>query len=170
VNGPVAGTWVAGLGPEDWHRPVHIRGDHCPAYDLQPGKPRLLVVHDPKGKRFGTLRLKGDEKGPLTVKLGPAGAVKGRVVDADGKPLAGVTVRLYLRERPAEEIHDHAHRDRPVETDADGKFVIDEVVPGVKFGLLFSRGKRTFRPADRLEKPAPAGKALDLGDVKVKAE
>jgi RNA polymerase sigma factor (sigma-70 family) len=168
---PVSGTWVTGIGPENWHRPVRIAKDTCSAYHLQPGKARLLVFHDPVRKLFGVLRLKGDEKEKVVVKLGPAGSVKGRIVGEDGRPLAGATVRLHHRERTAEEMHEHVHRAIVVETDADGKFRMDEVVPGVTFGLWFTRGRRSFEPADKLEgRMARPGKVLDLGNVKVRPE
>src|SRR5262249_19338313 len=32
---PLAGTWVTGLGPEDWHRPAEIKGDTCAAFHLE---------------------------------------------------------------------------------------------------------------------------------------
>jgi 5-hydroxyisourate hydrolase-like protein (transthyretin family) len=166
---PVAGTWVAGISPEEWHRPTRIAGATCPAYHLQPGKPRLLVFYEPGRKLFGILRLKGDEKTPAQVKLGPGGVVTGRVVGEDGRPLAGVAVRLYHRERQAEEVHAHVHRSSPIETDADGKFRIEEVVPGVKLGLWFSRARRDYEPVKKGEdRAAEPGKTLELGDVKVK--
>jgi RNA polymerase sigma factor (sigma-70 family) len=167
----VNGTWVAGISAQDWNAPVRLSKGSCDAYHLQPGKPRLVVVYDPAGKQFGTLRLKGDEKEPQEVKLGPGGAVKGRLVDEEGRPRAGVTVQLHHRERTAEEIHDHAHRSRAVETDSDGRFRIDEVVPGVKFFLRLRKGKQTLDPAAKLADASVApGKLDDLGDIKVKLE
>src|SRR5262249_35813836 len=74
---PVAGCWATGIGPQECHRPVRVTGNSTAAYHLQPDKPRLLVVHDPDGKRFGTLRLKGDEKEPQVVTVGPGASVKG---------------------------------------------------------------------------------------------
>src|SRR5262249_56321579 len=90
---------VGGMSAGGWHRPSRVAGDACGAYHLQPGKPRLMVFYEPTRKLFGTLRLKGDEKGPLVVRLGPGGAVRGRLVGPDGRPLAGVVVKVYHRER-----------------------------------------------------------------------
>jgi hypothetical protein len=69
-------------------------------------------------------------------------------------------------------MHEHVHRSRPVETDSEGKFQIDEVIPGVKFTLRFiiRRGARSYAPAKKLERTASAGKPLDLGDVKVELD
>jgi hypothetical protein len=168
---PVAGAWVTGIGPQRWRGPTRIGRDRFAVYHLERGKPRLVVAHDPAGKRFGVLRLRGDEKDPVVLELGPGATVKGRLVGADGNPLAGVSVRLYHRERQASEVHAHAHRARPVATDADGRFVIGDVVPGVKFDLSFSRGRRPLEPPKKQESRSGApGTPLDLGDVKVKLQ
>jgi hypothetical protein len=168
---PVGSVWVAGMSPEEWHRPSRIAGDACGAYHLQPGKPRLMVFHEPTRKLFGTLRLKGDEKGPLVVRLGPGGAVKGRLVGPDGRPLAGVVVKLYHRERQAEEVNEHVHEATIVETDASGRFRLEGVVPGVKLDLWLRSGRRDFKLAEKLEgKETSPGKVLDLGDLKVKPD
>jgi RNA polymerase sigma factor (sigma-70 family) len=165
---PVRGTWVKGISSQEWFQPVRLDRDTCAAYHLQPGQPRLLVVHDPAGKRFGTLRLKGDEKEPALVKLGPGGTVKGRLVGEDGKPLPGVAVQLWHRQRTARDIHEQVHRSRPVKTGAEGTFQIDEVIPGVPFTLSLNRGGQSFAPAELVDQTAAPGKTLDLGDLKVR--
>src|SRR5262249_11847037 len=145
-----------------------IRAARC-APSTRGGSPRLMVFYEPTKKLFGTLALKGDEKEPATVTLGPGGSVTGRLLGEDGKPLSGVTVRLYHRDRVAEEIHDYAHRAVLVETDADGNFRIDDVVPGLKFNLSFRRGKQSFEPAGKLEDlTAEPGKPTDAGTIKLK--
>jgi RNA polymerase sigma factor (sigma-70 family) len=163
---PVRGAWITGMSFQNWHQPIKIDKDTCSAYQLEPGKPRLLVVYDAVGKRYGTLRLKGDEKESAIVKLAPGGRVKGRLVDEDGQPLRGAVVRLTYQERPAEEIHLFVYRAKSIQTDADGKFSA-EGVPGVKFSLSASRGDRTYRPAKPIDESVAPGKSLDLGDVKV---
>jgi 5-hydroxyisourate hydrolase-like protein (transthyretin family) len=170
TGGPLKNTWVAGVSPQDWHRPVRVATDACEAYQVHPGKPRLLVFHSETGKLFGILRLKGDETTPVVAKLGPGGSAKGRLLDEAGRPIAGAAVRLYFRERAAEEVHAHVHRARLVETAADGTFRIDDLVTGVKFALAFARGRRSFDLAAKVDAATEPGKTLDLGDVKVKQE
>lgn len=165
---PVAGVWVTGLGSEEWHGAVEVKGDSCAAYHLE-GKPRLMVFYEPTKKLFGTLRLKGDEKEPVAVTLGPGGSVKGRVVGEDGKPLAGVAVSLSHRERCADDIRDYVHRAKLVETDADGNFRIDDVIPGMKFEFWCTRGKTRFEPVTKPANPtAEPGKTTDAGELKLK--
>src|SRR5262249_3823166 len=137
--GPLTGFWVAGSSPVGAPRPTRSATDTCVVYHLQPGKPRLLAFHQPSRRLLGTLRLKGDEK-QAVVKLGPAGTVKGRLVDEDGRPLGGGTVRLYPRDPPAAEIAAQLQPGKLPQTGADGKFAIEQVVPGAAFWLHYSRG------------------------------
>jgi hypothetical protein len=162
---------VTGIGPENWHRPITCATDSCPAYHVEPGKPRLMVFFHPTRKLAGTRTLKGDEKQPVVVTLGPTGSVKGRLVGADGKPLAGVAVDLYYRDREAEEVHGVVYKAKQVVTDAAGAFAADDLIPGLKFELSFRRGKRTFeretKPADPTAQVKP-GECRDLGEIQLR--
>jgi hypothetical protein len=160
---PVKGTQVTGMSPRDWNSPIQIAEATCNVYHLVPGTPRLVVVYDPVGKQFGTLRLKGDERDSAVVKLGPGATVKGRLIDEKGRPLSGVGVGVHHTERTADEIRARVCPSRV--TDADGKFTV-EVVPGAAFKIHFTRGKRTFRPV-KTDEPVAPGKTLDLSDVKI---
>jgi RNA polymerase sigma factor (sigma-70 family) len=166
---PVKGTYITGISSQDWHWPEKLSKATCNAYHLEPGKPRLLAVYDPASNQYGTLRLRGDEKQPVVVKLGPCGTVKGRLVDENGKPVAGARVRFYHRERTAEEIRAQAYRERLLETDVQGRFTV-EAVPGVKFSLHFHRGKKSYQPEKKEYEAVATGKMLDLGDVKINLE
>jgi RNA polymerase sigma factor (sigma-70 family) len=167
---PLSGAWVTGISSDPTYPTTVLEGDSCAAYDLD-GKPRLMVFYEPKKKLFGKLTLKGDEKEPMTVTLGPGGAVKGRLVGEDGKPLAGVTVSLHHPDRErAEVLRDHIHLLRPITTDANGEFQITDVIPGVKCVLLFSRGQTKFAPGTRgaAVRTAEPGKTTDMGELKLK--
>ncbi len=85
---------------------------------LLTGADRVDFLHAGR-KLAGSLRLKGDETGKLTVKLQPWGTVVGRIVDEDGKPrtnlelftpLSGsIQPRVRLDQRPV-----HGGRPGPV--------------------------------------------------------
>jgi RNA polymerase sigma factor (sigma-70 family) len=168
---PLKDVWVAGSGEEDWHPPAKCADGTCSAYELEPGKPRLMVFYEPKRKLTGSITFKGDEKEAVVVKLGPAGAIKGRLVDADGKPVSGVAVQLYYPQRPAEEIHHVIHEAKQAVTDESGVFTLDEVIPELKCKLSFQRGRRKFerdpKPADA-DLQLKAGETRDLSALKVK--
>ncbi len=170
----LAGAWVTGLSPQDWHLPIPVKSDSCAAYDLEPGKPRLMVFWSASKKLVGTLALKGDEKGETRVELGSPATVQGRLLqegDPSGKPLSQAVVSIAYLERTAAKMHDHLFADDPIQSDADGNFKFTEVVPGQKFLLKFRRGNSSFEPLTAPgARSVAAGAALDLGDVKLKLQ
>jgi RNA polymerase sigma factor (sigma-70 family) len=165
---PLKGTWVTGISPRDWNRPLQIENDTCSVFGLEPGKPRLLVFCEENRRLVGTLRLEGSEKGPLFAKLGPLGAAKGRLRAPDGKPLAGYVVEVSYPERVASEIHDHIHRAKQVMTDTEGSFQFGQLIPGLAFKLYHHRGKPRYDGSglisDKAVQVSP-GQMLDLGEL-----
>lgn len=93
----------------------------------------------------------------LKPQLGPGTTVTGRVVDAQGKAVAGAWVHLswpgYLR-------MPHAYRWLADRTDADGRFAIPRVPPGPWRLFLRGTGRRLGEP---IEIPASTP-SVDLGD------
>ena len=63
------------------HRPARSR-----AIALDPKQPRPLFFRHDEKKLAAVVMAKGDESGPLTVRLQPAGTVTGRLIDDDGQP------------------------------------------------------------------------------------
>lgn len=168
---PLAGVSVAGNSSRDWYSAVRCDKAECKAYELEPAKPRLLVFFHPARKLAGTLTLKGNEKSPVTAKLVPAGSIKGRLLDVDGKSLAGVTVEVHYRQRPAAEVHNTVHQARQIVSDAEGVFTFEDVIPGQKCELSFQRGKRKFARVQKLAHPAievKSGECRDVGAIELK--
>jgi len=168
---PLTGAWVTGIGAEDWDHPTQCKEASCSVYQVQPDKPRLLVLFHKERKLAGSLTVKGDEKSPVVARLSPTGALKGKLVDADGNPLAGVAVDLHYRQRVASEIHGVVYRAKQIVTDAAGVFALNDLIPDQKFELSFHHGKMKFQ---REPKPADAtisvksGETRDLGAIKLK--
>ncbi len=105
------------------------------------------------------------------VKLGPTGAIKGRLLDTDGKPMAGALLRVMYRETPAGQIHEHIHRTKQVLTDAAGAFTVDELIPKLVFELSVYRGNRRFEREAKAPESAiqvKPGECRDLGAMKLK--
>ncbi len=167
---PVAGAWAAGFAPENFHPARQIKEASCSVYG-EIGEPKLLVFYHPDKKLAGTRRLTGDEKEPIVVKLGPAGSIEGRLLDADGKPLMQVTVNLRYRDREAEEVHSIIRQSRQIVTDANGAFAFDAVIPELTFELSIHHGKRKYeqaaKPADPTIQVKP-GECRNLGSIKLK--
>ena len=62
---------------------------------LGPGEDRMVLVRHEERKLGQVVHVKeGDDKdGPVTVTLEPLATITGRVVDADGNPVSGATIR-----------------------------------------------------------------------------
>jgi RNA polymerase sigma factor (sigma-70 family) len=189
---PLAGACVAGLTPVPHFRPPSISATE-PVKEpglktadfivlgLSPRKGRTLVFFHPE-KKLGKLQpVRGDETGALTVRLGPLGAVTGRVLDAEGRPWAGLTVRVELTRLIT------AYKDLPWEllqnlgptmelkttTDRDGKFHLDGLLPGLKYNLVVSEGE--LKPGVTIayyqeDLPIESGKTTNLGNLKSKVD
>jgi RNA polymerase sigma factor (sigma-70 family) len=167
---PLAGAWAAGFAPESFHPARRIEEASCSVYG-EVGEPKLLVFYHPDKKLAGTRRLKGDEKEPIEVKLGPAGSIKGQLLDADGKPLAQVAVDLRYRDPEGEEIQNIIQESKQIVTDANGAFAFDAVLPELKFDLSFRRGKRKSKREVKSVDPAylvKPGECRDLGPIKLR--
>jgi hypothetical protein len=173
---PLLGAWVTGSTWMNFMPPTQVEKESCTVYGVDANNPRLMVFYQPNKRLFGSLVVKADQKDPVAA-LTPPGQLKGRLVSNSGKPLAGHIVQAYYVDRQASEIYDHAHRTKRIETDANGAFQIDELIPGLKFKLYYSRGNGPI-----LEGASPVGEfpvlvknflvqpeeRLDVGDLKVK--
>jgi RNA polymerase sigma factor (sigma-70 family) len=133
-----------------------------PLYGLEEGKGRTLLFRH-LGKGLAGLReIKGDETGTVAVRLQPAASIRGRLLNDDGKPWpnAEVSVRFTLKEQPGW-VHDHGPE--KVQTDAEGRFRIDGLVPGMKYYALVMQGQYARELFTDLS--LASGEAKDLGDV-----
>ncbi len=105
---------------------------------LDPSRPRRVIVRHDGRRLIGSIYLKGDEGGSRTMKLGPWGAIVGRIVDANGRPVAGVPLynlgNIY-REPPADRgILPGSVSGPTIHTGPDGRFRVEGLVPGLKYG------------------------------------
>jgi hypothetical protein len=88
------------------------------------------TMEDPTRNFGGTVLVRGDETEPVVARLKPLGRLQGRFVDEQGLPIAGAKVSVNAESRSASELYRFASfHQRTVETDADGRFDLPEVVP-----------------------------------------
>jgi RNA polymerase sigma factor (sigma-70 family) len=128
-------------------------------------EPRTLTFVHKERKLIGYVVVHGNDQGPLTVRLQPWGALTGRLVDTGGKPLAKVRVKSWHGQpRPGVWPPDAAGGE--VETDRDGRFRLEYLVPGLKRELLLGGGLSAGAKLKDLT--VRAGEVKDLGDVTVK--
>jgi hypothetical protein len=130
---PLAGAKVRGAKqPWDWET---LRGADFTITGPNPHRARprtVLVVHE-ASRQIGTLVVKGDETGPLEVRLRPWGTVTGRLLSADGEPCAGSIVDPIAADRSLA-----YPPSMQLKTDKDGTFRIEGMMPGVKYQLRYA--------------------------------
>lgn len=187
VGKPLTGVRVVGLNDDE--TPQKLDGSTFTATGLQPKKERALVFFD-EGKKLGAVvGVSAAEANPFTVKLQPLGVVKGRLLDAEGKPLAKlrVVVRLTLDDKRYCNLPQEYNRlggafgiirgawrgftGREAMTDREGRFHIEGLIPGEKYDLyggpgdIERKGGVTHRAPGLTVTPS---QEKDLGDLKEK--
>jgi hypothetical protein len=127
---------------------------------LHPMRTRELCFYHREKNLGRFLELRGEPSEPLKVELQPCGSVGGRLVDQGGKPEAG-TVIYFCRKGYGQFFPGTV----TVQTDQDGRFRAEGLVPGQKYYLT----RRTSNIADTLPRGVTVepGKMKDLGDLVV---
>jgi RNA polymerase sigma factor (sigma-70 family) len=161
---PVAGASVVGLTALGGGA-VSLKDASFTARALNPARPRIVAfVH--KGRKLaGVATLCGDEKGPVTVKLRPWGAVAGRALDEEGNPLADAEFHVSYHANSIRWLFEVGRA--KVRTDGRGRFYDEGLFPGVPFGITFVKKGKFRDPGEGYRKlEVKPGQTNDLGDVK----
>jgi hypothetical protein len=156
---PLAGVTIFGLGPNLFGSET-VKAADFTVHGLNPKRTRQLLFHCPE-KRLGFYQeIRGDEEGPLTVKLQPLGSASGRVVDKDGQPVAGLVLNV-----------NRSRLQGPggvqAKTDKEGRFRADGLVPGQKYDLVPLKQSRIVGRKDAIV--VEPGKDKDLGDISLES-
>ena len=163
---PVRGTMASGLTDLFYSTEYAQESATIEIHALHPSKPRRVTISHAARKLVGFNYLKGDETGSMTVRLQPWGTITGRIVDDEGQPRGGLAMYnlggIYP-EPPADRgILPDTSSSPGIRIGRDGRFRIEGLVPGLKYGAS-ARGL-VFQNVI----VAP-GEVKDLGDLKVVA-
>jgi hypothetical protein len=165
---PLAGVKVRGLqqSGDSWSAP--LPDAEFIARPPHPDRPRRLTFRHDGRKLVGTTVVTAGSAEPVEFKLEPWASVTGRLMDADGRPVARASVYA-----PGGG-HDRRATDSvpigTVFTDANGRFTVDGLLPGVPYRLFY----REFQPARRGgpvmdELTLKPGQERNLGELKMPA-
>jgi hypothetical protein len=175
---PLGGTRVVDTGDG---RPRVVDNQESASYEvlaIDPARPRRVTVAHEARKLAGSILVRGDEAGPITLKLQPWGTILGRVVDDEGRPRKNIgLVGGELRPRrgmnstkPAEEgVLTLDRNGRGLLLGDDGRFRIEGLVPGLKYGVYAVESPRAVGDLFRDVVVAP-GEVKDLGDLKIQLD
>ncbi len=177
---PVVGAQCAGYS-DAWAEFKTLTDDTFEVFALKAGQPREVIFAHKDLQLVGWLVLKDADlksDAPVVVQLQRAGSIKGRLVDEDGLPLAGAGLGIQTHYPDSQGRWTARARLWPesegVTSDADGRFRIDGLKPGLKSTIIVgSKG----RPGKRMETgevfhniTVQPGEIRDVGDVKVKPQ
>ena len=177
------------VGQSETHDARPVAGDTLKLTGLSPKRARAVVLIDGAKTVGAVAAVTGDGDAPVTITLEKLGTLKGRLLDADGKPAVGAEVRVWLAldrtkfDNLPDEVTTlsgvsgiapgawHGFTGRTAKTDKDGRFELTGLLPGQEYRLVagFSiekqGGEILHRQTGLTLKP---GEALDLGDLKPK--
>jgi protocatechuate 3,4-dioxygenase beta subunit len=168
---PLAGTKASGL--TDLFSTTEYEQDSptIEVHGLDPSRPRRVTLTHEGRNLVASLHLKGDEAGPLTVRLQPAGAVTGRIVDDDGRPRGGLSLNnlggIYPEPPPDRGILPEGTSSPGLLVGRDGRFRVAGLIPGLKYGAMAIRGNFGLGVVFRDLTVAP-GEVKDLGDLRIR--
>jgi len=131
-----------------------------PAFN--PRRPRDVFFRHPEKGLVGVARPPKENGGSITVQMEAGATITGRLVDADGRPRAGVELKVAFSPQKKESWWSYSHEH--IETDREGRFRIEALLPGYEFRIADDNGE--FPLAGALHR----GETKDLGDVKIKGE
>ncbi len=152
--------------------PQKLKDGTFTAIAIDPDHPRVLLFADAESKLSATVTLKGDEK-DVVLKLEPWGTLTGRLLDADGKPLAGANVSVHVKNNIEYTAFMSAIREVKAVTGADGKFSLE--VPGGPAAYLVGFSLKNQYLNTGYDPKAPGhtvkpGVSTDVGEMRVKVE
>lgn len=129
---------------------------------FNPRRPRDLIFQQPEKGLVGVASLPKENGGVVTVQMERGATVTGRLLGVDGKPRPNVAMRLWISTKQWPDWGDYAPP--TVQTDKDGRFRIEGLVPG--FPFMLRDEQRGFEFGEGLR----SGVVKELGDVRLKEE
>jgi hypothetical protein len=139
-----------------WTR-APLKGAAFTVYGLGDAEEREVVFVHADKQLAAAVRVRGDAKEPLSVKLAPWGTVTGRLVGADGTPRPGLLLKGDNNFLPGTSL----------QADKEGRFRVAGLAPGAKYTLhVVQNGQPVAQVFAGLE--LKAAEVRDLGDVVVR--
>jgi beta-lactamase regulating signal transducer with metallopeptidase domain/protocatechuate 3,4-dioxygenase beta subunit len=164
---PVSGAKTLGRTSRGSYDREPLKSDEGEVTNLYSDEERTVAFVEEGRKTGMAIRVrKGiDRNAPVIVRLEPLASISGRVVDADGTPVSGATVRPDLLPEGSFSLHL-----AEVSCDRDGRFLVPDVPTGCDYALAVeSRDEiKRRRFAFREKVSVQPGKTTDAGEIRFK--
>jgi hypothetical protein len=159
---PLAGARGFGLARRrwEWDREARKTAEFA-VRAFNPRRPREVFFQHAGMGPVGVVPPPKENGGAVTVRMEPGATVVGRLVDADGKPRAGVELELTFSTKGGVDVSGSSQR---VVTGREGRFRIAALLPNYEYQLSDRKGSSPAGAGLR------AGRTKDLGDVQMKQE
>jgi protocatechuate 3,4-dioxygenase beta subunit len=132
---------------------------------FNPRQQRDILFQHPEKGLVGVVQPPKENGGSVTVQMQPGATVTGRLLGEDGKPRADVELKLWFRTKQHPWWENYSPSS--IQTDKDGRFHIEALMPGFDFALIDSRGS-SIQGAIRFGSGLRSGEVKELGDVRPK--
>jgi hypothetical protein len=163
---------------------VALEGAEGEICALEPSSSRTITALSADGRfaarvAFGASDLIANKGDRMTIRMHKAGTVSGRLVRRDHRqPLVGKVASLSYRAADDSGLDRVPKPTAQFQTDADGRFVIRGLVPGLAASITFrdtvpqgqpvTEALATYSPAPLQNLVLHVGEARDLGDVAIR--
>ena len=166
---PISGVRLISSRPQFWAET--LKGAEFTVRGINPRSPRTLVFyHKEKNLGYYVKDLRREPAGPLTIQLQPCGSASGRILDADGKPAAGLRGHLHRvnyngRTGSIDGAAEGGYQ--RVVTDKDGRFRVEGLVPGQEYRVINYSDRRPGFGNLYVPLIVKPGEHKDMGDLKM---
>ena len=165
---PLAGCIALNLCPHTMSfNIVKLPSSEFSAIALEPKQSRPLFFRHDEKKLAAFVMAKGDDTGPLHVRLQPAGTVTGHLIDDDGPLRSDVTINVNYGKGQFGDRYPWSYLSPTLSS--DGRFRIEGLIPGVSYDL-FTRMGNTILGEFANDLKLQPGETRDLGDVRVQGK
>lgn len=169
---PVAGALMFGADSRWAEKP--LESEVYSVQEITPDRLTFLMFVSRERGLGACVRVAQGMEGPIDVRMAPTGTVKGRLVDSDGHPRPRVRFHLGYHPHPKLLTESIPHPPPDPETDAEGRFLVENIVAGVPVHFQLVGGSngivsvRFLAPTDSFEPTLKPGEAQDWGDIVVR--
>jgi hypothetical protein len=177
-NKPVIGAMSEGLTFFPWDNEPRLRVASFKVTKLHPDRLRRITFIEEGRKLIAFLGARGDGESPYTVRMQPWATVTGRIVDENGKALppgqggfgGTMPASLYMGGwRETVTNSDSTAGEHPGgQTDEQGRFRLEQLVPGLRYRAEIYRGTGMFAGMAFENLVLKPGEVRDLGEIRSK--